>query len=161
MIGQDENAMQPIRRVGAHQRRSRRAALLCMECSFPHAGGAEPSQCCAEQCVEGWLHQRWFALQLLERGTHLCLAKAEVAQRREDLRANLERLRLHAATVFAAVGMSDAQSTRFVSIDGDLAAMGSAVVRSALCRVRFYAAYAIWRRHFCGERHDFCATYAA
>jgi hypothetical protein len=88
------------------------------------------SQCFAQEAIEGSLRQRWLALQLLERGTHLCLAKAEVAQRREDLRANLERPRLHAATVFAAVGMSNAQSTSFVSIDGDLAAMGSAVMRS-------------------------------
>ena len=86
------------------------------------------SQCFAQEAIEGSLRQRWLALQLLERGTHLCLAKAEVAQRREDFGVNLERLRRHAATVFAAVGMSDTQSTSFVSIDGDLAAMGGAVM---------------------------------
>jgi len=89
------------------------------------------SQCFAQQAIKGSLRQRWLALQLLELGTHLCLAKAEVAQRREDFDSNLERLRRHAATVFSAIGMSDTHSTGFVSIDGELAAMGSAVMPSA------------------------------
>ena len=59
------------------------------------------------------------------RHAHLCLAKAEVTQRREHFDSNLERPRRHAATVFSAVGMSDAQSTVFASIDDDLAALVS------------------------------------
>src|SRR3954466_4561800 len=43
-----------------------------IECSAPHARGAEPGQCFAQQTVKGSLLQRWLALQLLEHGTDLC-----------------------------------------------------------------------------------------
>jgi len=114
--------------LGARQQRSGRVALVFVAGSAPRARRAEPSQCFAQEAIEGSLSQRWLALQLLERGTGLCLAKAQVAQRGEDLGANLERLRLHAATVFSAVGMSDTQSASFASINGDLATMGSPVM---------------------------------
>jgi len=75
--------------------------------------------------------RRRLALQLLERRADLSFPKGEVAQGGEDLDSNLERPRLHAVAVFRAVGMADAQRTGFVSIDDELAAMGSPVVRSA------------------------------
>ena len=97
--------------------------------SAPYARGAEPGQCFAQQAVKGSLLQSRLALQLLKRGTDLCFAKAEIAQGGEDLGANLEHLRLHALTIFSAIGMADAQSTALAPGETDLAAMGRAMMR--------------------------------
>ena len=74
---------------------------------------------------------RRFALQVLERGTDLSFAKAEVAQGGEDLGPKLEQLRLHITAILRAVGMADAERAALASFDSDRAAVGRVVVGSA------------------------------
>ena len=80
-----------------------------LERSAQRPRGAQPGQCCAQQTVEGSLLERRFALQLLERGTDLSFAKAELAQGGEDLGPKLEQLRPHVPAILRAVGMADAE----------------------------------------------------
>jgi len=105
--------------------------LRFLERSALRARGAQPGQRCAEQTVEGSRAKRRFALQVLERGTDLSFAKAEVAQGGEDLGPKIEQLRPHVATILRAVGMADAERAALAPVDRDLAAVGGAVVGSA------------------------------
>jgi len=70
-------------------------------------------------------------LQRLQRSAHFAFAKAEVAQRGEDFGSKLERARVDALAIDAAVRMLDAQRAGGASLDQDFAAMGCAVVRGA------------------------------
>ena len=67
-------------------------------------------------------------LQRLQRSAHFAFAKAEVAQRGEDFGSDVERLGLHVATVFRAVGVPDAQGAAFAPVENDLAAMRCTVM---------------------------------
>src|SRR6185295_10189818 len=102
--------------------------------SAPPAHGAEPGQCRAQQAVEGSVLERRLAQQLLEHGAYLSLAKTELAQRGKDLGTNLDRLRLHVATVLGAVRMANAQVASGIPAENDLAPMGRAVMHGTDAR---------------------------
>ena len=73
-------------------------------------------------------------LQRLQRSAHFAFAKAEVAQRGEDLGSKLELCWVDALAIGAAVRVSDAQRAAGApldqaALDQDRATMGGAVMR--------------------------------
>jgi hypothetical protein len=96
---------------------------------------AQSSQGFAQQQIECCYSHGVIGLNLAQHGSHVALAKAEVAQGREDLCVNFERLRLRvwlrSPTVFAAVGVSDLECACYASVQEEFTAVGSSVVRSA------------------------------
>jgi len=96
--------------------------------SAPPAGSAESGQSFPQQLREGGWLVAGLGLQRRKRSARFTFAKAEVAQGGEDFGSKLERARVEALAICAAVRMSDAQRAVGTPLDQDFAAMGRAVV---------------------------------
>ena len=92
-------------------------------------GSAKSGQGFAQQLREGGWLVDGLGLQRRKRSARFTFAKAEMAQCGEDLGSKLERARVEALAICAAVRMSDAQRAVGAPLDQDLAAVGRAVVR--------------------------------
>jgi hypothetical protein len=106
------------RSIGFARQRSPRAQLDSTE-SF------------AQQALDGRSGERRVGTQLGQHGLHLTLAKAEVAQRREDLGVGVDALRRRHVTVGRAIRVPKDDEPVAVALDEQLAAMGRAMVHRA------------------------------
>ena len=101
--------------------------------SRPHSAGFLPDSAerYAEQAFDARSVELCVAVQLGEHGTHLALAKAEVAQGGEDLGVCVGAPWVYWVAVSGAVRMAEAQSAVGLVVNEQLAAMGGSVMASA------------------------------